>query len=124
MARLMRSLKPSSKTGVTLVENNGEVATVKTGRISDSHFISPETDPERLRMLGALGEMLFEEAKKAFNVDSLLVVAQNADFRIAMFPKDGGIAVWKTNLEVHELLDVLRHGNYAEEKHDHKHEED
>jgi hypothetical protein len=104
MAMVVEASKPPSKVGATFVEDNGDVMTVKDGKTSDSHFISPETDPERFRIVGALGEMLFEEAKKSFRVDSLLVIAQNDDFKIVMFPRNGGFALWKTNIEIDEIL--------------------
>nr|MDO8135508.1 hypothetical protein [Candidatus Njordarchaeum guaymaensis] len=101
---VVRTLKPPSKLGATFVEDNGDVMTVKGGKTSDSHFISPETDAERFRIVGALGEMLLEEARRSFRVDSLFVIAKNKDFRIVMFPRNGGFAVWKTNLQIDEIL--------------------
>jgi len=87
---------------------NGEIVLIKEGNIEDFYAISPEMDSENLRMVGALGEMLFEQAKKSFRADSLLVVLRNEDYRIAMFPRGGGIAVWKTSLEEDEILQALR----------------
>jgi len=105
---VVETSKPPSKVGATFVEDTGDVMTVKDGKTSDSHFISPETDPERFRIIGALGEMLFEEAKKSFRINSLIVIAQNDDFKIVMFPKNGGFTVWKTNLEIDEIVRVFR----------------
>jgi hypothetical protein len=107
---ILKVMKPHTRSGATLIENNGAVMTVKDGNVRDSHFISPETDPERLRIVGAVGEMLFEEAKKSFGIESLLVIAQNDDFRIAMFPENGGFAVWKTNLEIDEIVHEITRG--------------
>jgi hypothetical protein len=101
------ALRRPSKIGVALVEGDGSAMTVKEGTMSDYHFISPEADPEAFRMVGALGEMLFAQAKKTFGVDSLLVIAQNSDFKIVMFPRDGGFAVWKTNLGIDEIIREL-----------------
>jgi hypothetical protein len=92
---------------VTPLAADGEAVVVRNGNIEDFHTISPETDAENLRMVGALGEMLFEKAKRSFRVNSLFVIAQNEDFRIVMFPRDGSIVVWKTNLEVQEILSSL-----------------
>jgi hypothetical protein len=84
-----------------------EAVIIRNGNIEDFHAISPETDAENLRMVGALGEMLFEQARRSFRVSSLTVIAQNEDFRIVMFPRDDSIVVWKTNLEVREILSSL-----------------
>jgi len=107
LAMVENSLKPHSK-GATLAQDNGDVTIIKEGKMSDSHFISPEADPERFRIVGALGEMLFEQAKKSFRINSLIVIAQNDDFKIVMFPKNGGFTVWKTNLEIDEIVRVFR----------------
>nr|MDO8098695.1 hypothetical protein [Candidatus Njordarchaeota archaeon] len=96
--------KRPTKIGATFLQDNGDVMIFQDGKTSDSHFISPETSPEKFRIVGALGEMLFEQAKKSFGVDSLIVIAQNDDFKIVMFPKNSGFAVWKTNIEIEQIV--------------------
>jgi hypothetical protein len=107
LAMVVTALKQPQKIGVALVGEEGSAVTVKEGTMSDYHFISPEADPETFRMVGALGEMLFAQARKSFGVDSLLVIAQNADFKIVMFPRNDGFVVWKTNLTTDEIIREL-----------------
>jgi hypothetical protein len=100
--------RSSSQTGNSSIVTEGDVLTVKGGDIEDFHLISPETDPDGMRVVGALGEMLFEQAKKTFGTKSMFVVAQNGDFNLIMFPKKDGFVVWKTNCSIEEALEVLR----------------
>ena len=100
--------KLSSQTGNSSIVTEGEMLTVKGGEIEEFHLISPETDPDGMRVVGALGEILFEQAKKTFGTKSMFVVAQNGDFNLIMFPKKNGFVVWKTNLSLEEALEALR----------------
>jgi hypothetical protein len=102
--------KLSSQVGTSSIATNGDTVTVKGGEIEDFHFISPDTDPDGMRVIGALGEMLFEQLKTTFKTGSMFVVAENEDYRLIMFPEKDGFVVWKTNLSVKEALDSLRSG--------------
>jgi hypothetical protein len=90
------------------ITSNGDTVTIKSGEIEDFHLISPEADPDGMRVVGALGEMLFEQLKMTFKSSSMLVVADNDDYRLIMFPKKDGFVIWKTTLSVREALESLR----------------
>ncbi|WXG47099.1 MAG: hypothetical protein WED05_10650 [Candidatus Atabeyarchaeum deiterrae] len=98
------------------LEIDGEAVTLRRGEIQDLHIISPDTDPEQMRMVGALGEMLLEQAKKTFRVNKLFVVASNSDFNLIMFPKKDGFVVWKTNLDIQKAVTALQLEEYNDEK--------
>lgn len=95
------------------VENNGDVVLVRNGDIDDFHIISPDGDVKRMREVGALSEMLFERAKNAFGARMVLVVVETHPFRLVMFPKGGGVAVWKTTVRTEELLRAVHAGDQA-----------
>jgi hypothetical protein len=105
---VMETYKPSSQTKISSIETEGESVVVKDGQIEDLHFISPDTDPDGMRELGALGEMIFEQAKKTFRAESMVVVAQNKDFNLLMFPNKNGFVIWKTSLSIEEAMDSIR----------------
>jgi hypothetical protein len=94
-----------------VIENNGDVVVLKNGNIDDFHIISPDGDPEEMRMAGALSEMLFEQTKNAFGASTMLVVAETPECKLVMFPRNGGFAVWKTTLSVEEILKAVRASN-------------
>lgn len=96
------------QTRIPSIETEGDALTLRGGKIEEFHFVSPETDPHDMRVVGALGEMLFEEVKKTFGTASMFVVAQKEDFKLIMFPKKNGFVVWKTNLSLEEALEALR----------------
>jgi hypothetical protein len=100
--------KPSSETGTSSIATNGDTITLKAGEIEDFHFLSPNTDPDGMRVVGALGEILYEQLKATFKTGSMFVVAENEDYRLIMFPEKNGFAVWKTSLSVKEALETLR----------------
>jgi hypothetical protein len=102
------TFKTISHAGTRSIENEGDTLTLRGDEIEEFHLISPETDPDGMRVVGALGEMLFEQAKKTFRTKSMFVVAQNEDFNLIMFPKKDGFAVWKTNRSIEEALEALR----------------
>ena len=87
-----------------IIETNGDIVKLRTGKREDFHVISPETDSERMRMVGALGEILYEQIKKTFGANSLFLVAQHKDFKLVMFPSEEGFTVWKTNLDLARIL--------------------
>jgi len=89
------------------IETNGEVIMLRNGKTDDFHVISPDADSERMRMAGALGEMLYEQVKKAFGVNSLFIVAQNEDFKLVMFPRRDAFIVWKTNLDFSRIISAV-----------------
>jgi hypothetical protein len=89
------------------IEVEGDSITLKLGEMEGLHLISPDADPDGMRVVGALGEMLFEQAKKTFGTKSMFVVAQSEDFNLIMFPKRNGFVVWKTNLSIKEALESL-----------------
>jgi len=90
-----------------VVENNGDVVLVKDGDIDDFHIISPDGDVERMRQVGALSEMLFERAKAAFGACMALVVVETHPCRVVVFPREGGVAVWKTAVGTEEILQAV-----------------
>jgi hypothetical protein len=102
--------KLSSQTGTSSITSDGDTVTVKSGEIEDFHFISPDTDPDGMRVVGAVGEMLFEHLKMTFKARSMFVVAESEDYRLIMFPEKHGFTVWKTTLSTKEALDALRSG--------------
>jgi hypothetical protein len=93
---------------VPSIETEGDVLIVKRGEIEEFHLISPESDPDGMRVVGALGEMLSEQAKETFKAESMFVVVRNEDFNLIMFPKKNGFVVWRTNLSIEEALEKLR----------------
>jgi hypothetical protein len=105
---VIKTYKPSSQTKISSIETEGEAAIVKNGEIEEFHFISPDTDPDDMRELGALGEMIFEQSKKTFRAESMVIVAQNKDFNLLMFPNKKGFVIWKTNLSIEQALQDLR----------------
>ena len=100
--------KPSSQAGTSSISSNGDTVTIRSGEIEEFHFISPDADPDGMRVVGALGEMLFEQLKTTFKTRSMFVAAENEDYRLIMFPEKNGFVVWKTTLSVKEALDNLR----------------
>jgi hypothetical protein len=100
--------KSSSLAGISSITSNGDAITIKSGEIEDFHFISPDADPDGMRVVGALGEMLFEQLKMTFKTGSMFVVAENENYRLIMFQEKNGFVVWKTTLSVKEALESLR----------------
>jgi hypothetical protein len=96
-----------------VVENNGDVVLVRNGDIDDFHIISPDGDVERMRQVGALSEMLFERAKIAFGACMALVVVETHPCRVVVFPREGGVAVWKTAIGTAEILQAVHAQNRA-----------
>ncbi|WXG44541.1 MAG: hypothetical protein WED04_11000 [Promethearchaeati archaeon SRVP18_Atabeyarchaeia-1] len=101
------AMKSFALAGTHELDDNGDVVTLENGQIKDFHLISPEADPERMRVVGALAEMLCEQIKKTFGVDRLLVAAQNRDFKLIMFPSKDGFLVWKTNLDLQRVMAAI-----------------
>jgi hypothetical protein len=101
---VMKVSKPVAHLIDLAFEPDGDAIMFKNGETEDFHLISPEADSERMRMVGALGEMLHEQIKKTFGVNSLFIVAQNEDFKLVMFPKKDGFVVWKTNLDMLRIM--------------------
>jgi hypothetical protein len=99
--------KPETQLKNQMVDNNGDFITIRNGETEDFHTVSPETDSEGMRIVGALGEMLSEQTKKTFGTQSMFVVAQNEDFRLIMFPNKKGFVVWKTDLTLEEALQAI-----------------
>jgi hypothetical protein len=100
-----------------VIENNGDVVLVRKGDIDDFHIISPDGDIERMRQVGALSEMLFERAKIAFGACMALVVVETHPCRVVVFPRDGGVAVWKTAIGTAEILQAV-HAQHRAAKND------
>jgi hypothetical protein len=108
VSMVANTFKSISQTGTRPIETVGDTLTLRGDEIEEFHLISPATDPDGMRVVGALGEMLFEQAKKTFGTKSMFVVAQNKDFNLIMFPRKNGFVVWKTNLSIEEALESLR----------------
>ena len=89
------------------VETNGDILKLKDGEIEEFHFISPEADSERMRMVGALGEMLYEQIEKTFGLRKMLLVSQSEDFKLVMFPSEEGFTIWKTNLSLSRIISAV-----------------
>ncbi len=106
MARVIESGKSTQ-----VVENNGDVVHVRKGIIDDFHIISPDGEVEVMRQVGALSEMLFERVKNAFGASLALVVVETHPCRVVLFPKEGGVAVWKTMVGTQEILEVVHTSN-------------
>jgi hypothetical protein len=107
MAVVIDTFKPSSEE-VSSLDAEGEQLTLDGDEIEEFHYISPETDPDGMRVVGALGEMLFEQAKDTFKAESMFVAIHNEDFNLIMFPKGNRFIVWKTKLSIEEALEKLR----------------
>ncbi len=104
---MVESSLKSTHVKIPSIESEGDAITLRDGQIEGFHFVSPGTDPDGMRLIGALGEIMFEEAKKIFRTKSMFVVAQNEDFNLIMFPNKDGFVVWKTNLTIEEALESL-----------------
>jgi hypothetical protein len=89
------------------LETNGDLLRLKNGEIEEFHIISPDADSEGMRMVGALGEMLYEQIKKTFGLRKLLVVSQSEDFKLVMFPGEEGFTIWKTNLDLSRIMSAV-----------------
>jgi hypothetical protein len=100
---VMKVSKPVAHLMGLEAELDGDAIILRNGETGDFHLISPEADSERMRMVGALGEMLHEQVKKTFGVKSLFIVAQNEEFKLIMFPKKDGFVIWKTNLDTPKI---------------------
>jgi hypothetical protein len=107
LAVVANTSKPVPKMRDLMVESCGDMLTLRDGKPVDFHLISPDADTERMRVVGAIGEMLYEQVKKTFRADCLLVVAQNEDFKLVMFPRGDGFAIWKTDLDLQEIMSTL-----------------
>jgi hypothetical protein len=99
--------KPAAQVPDLIVESGGDILTLRNGKPVDFHLISPHADVERMRIVGAMGEMLYEQVNKTFGANCLLVVAQNEDFKLVMFPRGDGFAIWKTDLDLQEIMSAL-----------------
>jgi len=104
------SNRSSLQAGTSSIASDGDTLTLKSGEIEDFHLISPDADPDGMRVVGAMGEMLFEQLKMTFKTGSMFVVAENEDYRLIMFPDKNGFVVWKTTLSVKDALNTLRSG--------------
>jgi hypothetical protein len=90
-----------------VAETNGDLLRLKKGEIEGSHVISSDTDPEGMRLVGALGEMLYEQIKSTFGLRKMLLVSDGEDFKLVMFPSEEGFIVWKTNLDLARIVSAV-----------------
>jgi hypothetical protein len=89
------------------METSGDLLRLKNGEVEGFHLISPEADTERMRIVGALGEMLYEQIKKTFGLRKILLVSQGEDFKLVMFPSEEGFTIWKTNLDLPKIISAV-----------------